>query len=132
MHHKEKSEIKIVFWAVIAVFAVFLALPMGYLVRQSLSANGSFGLENYAERTIPPLIRQQFPDLGGFRSDHNDPGFFPGLYGQQHRPPREDQEDHRRINHFPDVPADYHLRFRHHLFIRQRRFAHHHSGVPAL
>ena len=49
MHHKEKSEIKIVFWAVIAVFAVFLALPMGYLVRQSLSANGSFGLENYAE-----------------------------------------------------------------------------------
>lgn len=49
MHHKEKSEIKIVFWAVIAVFAVFLALPMGYLVRQSLSANGSFGLEHYAE-----------------------------------------------------------------------------------
>ncbi len=47
--HKEKSEIKVIFWAVIAIFAVFLALPMGYLVRQSLAADGGFSLSNYTE-----------------------------------------------------------------------------------
>ncbi len=48
--HKEKPEIRIILGSVLAIFAIFLVLPMGYLAFQSISVDGGgWGLSNYIE-----------------------------------------------------------------------------------
>lgn len=57
---KAPREIRSVFWAVIAVFAVFLAVPMATLLWQSFTVEGEFGIGNYAENIFNAGFAEAF------------------------------------------------------------------------
>lgn len=55
-----QPEIKAVFWGILLVVAVFLAVPMGFLFWQSLMSPDGMGVGNYVKAALNPKFRAAF------------------------------------------------------------------------
>lgn len=57
---QSRPEIKVVFWGILSIVAVFLVIPMVFLFWQSLMSPGGTGFQNYVETALNPKFREAF------------------------------------------------------------------------